>query len=78
MGVALTIRILMSPGCGSGPKTLHLVREVVRRLSPDAQVETSDVSTVEEAERLSFLGSPTVLVNGVDIEPGAVGGVGLG
>ncbi len=74
----LTIQILTCPGCGHGQKTLELVGEVVQRLAPEAQVQTVEVDSVEDAERLSFRGSPTVLVNGVDIEPGTAGGTGLG
>jgi hypothetical protein len=76
--VTLVIHVLTSPDCVHGRKALDLVREVVDRLSPDARVETVEVSSVEDAARLSFRGSPTVLVEGVDIEPGAPGGIGLG
>jgi Thioredoxin domain len=76
--VALTIRVLLSPGCGHGQKTLDMVREVVHRLASDAQIDTVEVNSVEGAERLRFRGSPTVLVNGVDIEPCPSGGIGFG
>lgn len=44
---------------------------------PDLTVSRHLVSTVEEAERVGFLGSPSIMVDGVDVfaEPGA--GVGL-
>lgn len=44
---------------------------------PDVVVTRHRVETVEEAERLGFHGSPSILVDGVDVfaEPGA--GVGL-
>jgi hypothetical protein len=44
---------------------------------PDVVVTRRRVETVEEAERLGFHGSPSILVDGVDVfaEPGA--GVGL-
>lgn len=44
---------------------------------PDVVVTRHRVETIEEAERLGFHGSPSVLVDGVDVfaEPGA--GVGL-
>ena len=44
---------------------------------PDVVVTRHRVETVEEAERLEFHGSPSILVDGVDVfaEPGA--GVGL-
>ena len=45
--------------------------------SPDVVVTRHRVETVAEAERLGFHGSPSILVDGVDVfaEPGA--GVGL-
>lgn len=74
----LSVQVQMSPGCGHGKKTLELVREVLAELAPDARVETVVVGTMDEAARLGFRGSPTVLIDGADIEPGPPGGVGLG
>lgn len=75
---AISVNIQMSPGCGHGQQTVALVREVLDVLAPDASVEIVHVRTIEDAERLGFRGSPTVLVDGVDIEPGPPAGVGLG
>ncbi len=74
----LAVQVLMSPGCGHGQKTVVLVRGVLDDLAPDAEIETVTVATMDDAERLGFRGSPTVLVDGKDIEPGPPGGVGLG
>ena len=74
----MRVQVMMSFGCGHGQQTLEMVREVVRILAPSAQVEAIAVNTAEEAERLGFPGSPTVLVNGVDIDPDRRAGVGLG
>jgi hypothetical protein len=74
----IRVEVQMSPGCGHGQKTLDLVREVLSELAPDAQIETVTVATLDDAERLGFRGSPTVVVDGLDVEPGPPGGVGLG
>jgi hypothetical protein len=75
----LKLHVLMSPGCGHGQKTLALVREVASTLAPAARIEATEIRTIEEAELYGFRGSPTILVNGVDIEgPGAPGDFGLG
>ncbi|MGD9734118.1 MAG: hypothetical protein AB7V58_00695 [Solirubrobacterales bacterium] len=37
----------------------------------EAEVELRRVETAKEAERERFLGSPTVRVDGADVEPGA-------
>jgi Thioredoxin domain len=76
--MAVRIQIFMSPGCGHGQRTSELVEEVVRKQGPRADVETVLVTTREDAERFGFPGSPTVRVNGVDIEPGAPTSVGPG
>ncbi len=76
--MAISIQVQMSPGCDHGRQTVELVRDVLGALAPDASVETIDVRSVEEAERLGFRGSPTVLVDGVDIEPRPPAGTGLG
>jgi hypothetical protein len=74
----IRVEVQMSPGCGHGQKTLDLVREVLSELAPDARTEVVTVATLDEAERRAFRGSPTVLVDGTDIDPGPPGGVGLG
>jgi len=76
--MAVSVQVQMSPGCGHGEQTVALVREVVAGLAPDARVEIVEVDSVEAAERLGFPGSPTVLVDGVDLEPRPPPGVGLG
>ncbi len=74
----LTVQVQMSPGCGHGRKTLELVRAVLDELAPGTVIQTVAVATMDDAVRLGFRGSPTVLVDGADIEPGPPGGVGLG
>lgn len=74
----MKIQILMSPRCGHGLRTSELVAEIVRTHSLQADVETILVGTLEDATRLSFPGSPTVRVDGIDIEPEAPTTVGLG
>jgi len=76
--MSISVEVQMSPGCGHGRKTLELVRGVLDALAPDARIRTVTVATLEHAERLGFRGSPTVLVDGTDIEAGPPGGVGLG
>ena len=68
----------MSPGCGHGERALELVADVVRQSTPGAEIETTLVATAEDAARLSFPGSPTIRVNGLDIDPQAPTDIGLG
>ncbi len=54
-------------GCPNWEIALGRVREVLATSGPGvAEVELERVPTEEEAERLRFRGSPTVLVDGVD------------
>jgi hypothetical protein len=74
----LTVQVQMSPGCGHGRQTVELVRQVLHELAPEARVERIEILTMEDAERVGFRGSPTVLIEGVDIDPDLPAGVGLG
>lgn len=44
---------------------------------PDLTVSRHLVDTIEEAERVGFYGSPSILVDGVDVFAGPDAGVGL-
>ena len=57
----LTIQILTIEGCPNAERALRQVREVAGRLAPDAAVEKVRVESEEEARRLRFAGSPTIL-----------------
>lgn len=66
-----TVSILYFEGCPNHRPTADRVRTVVADLSLDADVEELDVRTPDDVERLRFFGSPTVQVDGADIEPAA-------
>ena len=67
----MRVDVLYFDGCPNAPAAFAAVREVVRELGLDAEIREVEVSTDEQAARLRFLGSPTVQVDGVDIEPAA-------
>jgi len=55
----------------TGPRseaTLSLVRAVAEELAPDSQVTHTVVTSEAQARELAFGGSPTVRVDGVDLE----------
>lgn len=74
----MKVEVLMSPGCGHGQRTAELVAQLLREAGSDASVETTLVATEADALRLAFPGSPTVRVDGVDVDPEAPTRVGLG
>ena len=53
-------------GCPSTDEALQLLDEV---LAGRAEVVVREVTTQEEAEELGFPGSPTILVDGRDVDP---------
>lgn len=65
------VEILYFDGCPNHAAAADLVQEVVADRRVDADVRKVRVESPEEAERLRFLGSPTVRVDGRDVEPGA-------
>jgi hypothetical protein len=74
----MKIQVLMSPGCGHGERALKLVKDIALENALGASVETITVATLEDAARWSFPGSPTVRVDGLDIDPEVPASVGLG
>jgi hypothetical protein len=63
------IEVLYFDGCPGSERLLPLVR----RLSAErgAQLIERRIETPDDAEAQRFLGSPTVRVDGMDVEPGA-------
>jgi len=68
---AAQIRVLYSEGCASTPPTVELVKNIAQDLNIPIRVEMVIVGTQEQARELHFLGSPTVQIEGFDIEPSA-------
>jgi hypothetical protein len=60
------------------PPTVELVQNVARDLNISIEMETVIVGTEEQARELRFLGSPTVQIEGSDIEPSARDSVAFG
>jgi len=65
------VSVLYFAGCPNHRPTAERVRSIVAERGLDAEVEEVELTTPDDAERLRFLGSPTVQVDGVDIEAAA-------
>ena len=63
----MKFQVLYFQGCPNHKPAVELIHSV----APDATVEEVEVQTPADAERLRFLGSPTILVDGIDVEPRA-------
>jgi hypothetical protein len=55
--------------CPSHSDARQLLGEVLAEQGLDITVKEVEVLTEEDAERLEFPGSPTIRVNGVDVDP---------
>lgn len=73
----MRVDVLVFEGCPNGDAGWELVQRVVKEEHPSAEVRLVDVPDAESAERLRFLGSPSVQINGEDIEDSRLGDVGF-
>jgi len=55
--------------CPSHEQALARLREVLNEESITVEIDVIRVESDEQAKRLHFVGSPTILVNDVDIDP---------
>ncbi len=69
----MRIELLYWEGCPSYPEAKALLEEVLAERGLAGQVEMREVLTHEEAVALSFPGSPTIRVNGRDVDPAGAG-----
>ena len=67
----MNIQVLYFQGCPNHVPTVALVRDVVSQLGLTAEIEEIEVTSPGAVQRLRFLGSPSVRVNGIDIDPDA-------
>ena len=67
----MDIKILYFEGCPNHEPAVTLVKQVVTQLGVGADITEVEITGSEEVATQRFFGSPTIQVNGVDIEPGA-------
>jgi hypothetical protein len=65
------VEILYFEGCPNHEPARELVERIALDLEIDVDLRLVNVQTPDDVQRLRFLGSPTVRVNGQDVEPGA-------
>lgn len=64
----MRVEVLYFDGCPNYEALLPRLRELV---GSDHELELRRIDSVEDAERERFLGSPTVRINGRDVDPAA-------
>jgi hypothetical protein len=70
VGATPKIEFLWWEGCPSSPEAREILREAMREegLDPES-IEERHVGTEADAERARFVGSPTIRVDGRELQP---------
>jgi hypothetical protein len=68
------IELLYWDGCPSYPEAKTMLEEVLASRGIDTPIQMREVRTDADAEALRFPGSPTIRVDGQDIDPVGAGG----
>jgi hypothetical protein len=63
--------VLAFPGCPNRPGAIALAERVCAELGSNAEIKVRDICDQRAAEQARSLGSPTIRVDGRDVEPGA-------
>ena len=63
------VEVLYVEHCPNFPAALALVKRVAAELGVEAEVRATMISDQAAAERVRFVGSPTVRVDGCDVDP---------
>jgi len=65
---SLSVEFLFTPGCCCAGPALRRLRQVLWQEHCESPIRVRVIQTVEEGVRHHFHGSPTILIDGVDIE----------
>lgn len=65
----MRIELLYVPNCPNHAPALHILRDVLSEQDVADEVREIEVSDPAQAASLSFLGSPTIRIDGRDVEP---------
>src|SRR5271155_2478555 len=68
------IEFLYLDDCPSHPEALALLRDVLAERGVDRPIEVREVRSDDEALELRFPGSPTIRIDGRDVDPAGAGG----
>jgi len=67
----MKVEVLYFDGCPSHGALMPKLRELMEEAGVDVPVELRRVESVEAADRERFLGSPTLRIDGQDVDPPA-------
>jgi hypothetical protein len=69
IGVSMDVEFLYYDGCPSHDDALSRLKMVLTREGIDAHISVIKIETEEEAREFRFVGSPTIRIEGRDIDP---------
>jgi glutaredoxin len=67
----MKIQLLYFEGCPTHEQAEKLLKEILEEEGIDVKIEKTLVESEEKAEELKFIGSPTIKINGKDVDPTA-------
>ena len=67
----MKIELFYFDGCPAYKTALKHLEEVLKEKGLDVEVKMKKIKNDKQALKERFLGSPSIRINGVDIEPGA-------
>lgn len=73
----MRVEIFFVPGCPNYEAAVERVKKVLTAAALNVEVRGIPVNTAEEARDTMFPGSPTIRVNGDDVEPDQMNAPGL-
>ena len=66
----IVVRVVSSAECVNTPPTMKLIEATAQEMNLHVEVTRQIAKTPEEAREFRFFGSPTVQIDGLDLEPG--------
>ena len=67
----MNIEVLYFEGCPNHLTAIEMVREILKSLGRQDEIHQVQVHTQADAQAMAFVGSPSIRINGADIEPWA-------
>ena len=68
---AMRIEVLIFEGCPNAEPAVQLARDVAAEAGIDPEIEIVRINDLEASQAHRFLGSPSIRIDGADVEPGA-------
>ncbi|MGB9721568.1 MAG: DF family (seleno)protein [bacterium] len=64
----MNIRFLYFKGCPNAEPALELLKQIIQENGLNEKIEVIEIITEQDAQKYNFLGSPSIQINGLDIE----------